>query len=146
VLAEHAANPALRTAQQVLAEELTRMLHGDAGLADAKRATAALFSGDVKSLSAQLLDEVFRGAPSTSLDRGLLAGAGLSVVDLLTLADVAKSKREARQYLSSGAVSLNGERVSEEHHVGSADLLHERLVLIRRGKKTWHVCRFDQSA
>lgn len=144
VLAQHAANPALRTAQQALAEELTRMLHGEAGLADAKRATAALFSGDVKSLSSQLLDDVFRGAPSTSLDRGLLAGDGLSVVDLLTLADVAKSKREARQYLSSGAVSLNGERVSEEHRIGSGNLLHDRLVLIRRGKKTWHVCRFDQ--
>ncbi len=98
----------------------------------------------MKSLSFQLLDDVFRGAPSTSLDRSLLTSDGLSVVDLLTLADVAKSKREARQYLSSGAVSLNGERVSEEHRIGSADLLHDRLVLIRRGKKTWHVCRFDQ--
>lgn len=142
VLAEHAKNPSLRVAQQALAEEVTRLLHGEAGLADARNATAALFSGDVKSLSPQLLEDVFRGTPSVTLDRSLLAGEGLSVVDLLTLAEVAKSKREARQYLSSGAVSVNGERVTEEHRVQAAALLHDQLVLIRRGKKTWHVCRF----
>jgi tyrosyl-tRNA synthetase len=142
ILAEHDLNPAQRTAQQALAEELTKLLHGDVGLALARRATQALFSGDVKSLEPALLDEVFRGAPTVDLDRGLLAGDGLAVVELLTLGEVAKSRREAKQYLASGAVSLNGERVVEDHRIGPDDLLHGRLVLVRRGKKTWHVCRF----
>jgi len=142
IVDEHTKDPSQRKAQQALAEELTQLLHGKDGLADAKRATQALFSGEVTELSAALLDEVFRGAPTVDLDRGLLAGEGLPVVDLLTLAEVAKSKREARQHLSSGAVSVNGQRVSEEHKLGPGDLLHGRLVLVRRGKKTWHVCRF----
>jgi len=142
LVAEHAQDPAQRRAQHALAEELTRLLHGDEGLADAKRATQALFSGEVKGLSAELLEEVFRGTPTATLDRGVLAGEGVPVVDLLVLAEVAKSKREARQYLTSGAVSVNGERAHEEQRVGLADLLFDRVVLIRRGKKTWHVCRF----
>jgi len=142
LLLEHGENPAQRTGQQALAEELTTLLHGAEGLLAAQRATQALFSGDVTSLEPALLDEVFRGAPSVDLDPSLLGGDGLDVVDLLVLGEVAKSKREARQYLASGAVSLNGERVSESQRIGPSQLLHGRLILVRRGKKTWHVCRF----
>ncbi len=143
LLEAHQENPGARLAQKALAEELTLMLHGEQGLQDAVLATQALFSGDVSGLSEQLLEEAFSGAPASTYSRGTLAGEGFAVVDLMVEAGVAKSKREARQFLSSGAVSVNGERVSEEYRLTVESLLHERVALLRRGKKTWHLCRFE---
>ncbi len=143
LLAAHQENPGARLAQKALAEELTLMLHGEEGLRDAVLATQALFSGDVCGLSEQLLEEAFSGAPASAYSRSTLAGEGFAVVDLMVEAGVAKSKREARQFLSSGAVSVNGEKVSEEYRLTVESLLHERVALLRRGKKTWHLCRFE---
>jgi tyrosyl-tRNA synthetase len=138
-LAAHVADPSARLAQRLLAEELTELLHGEKGLADARLATSALFSGDVRALSPSLLEEAFAAAPSAELAREQVVGA--SVADVLVLAGVAKSKREARQFLESGAISVNGERAALDEVLGVDALLHGRLVLIRRGKKNWHVVR-----
>ncbi len=138
-LLEHARNPGARSAQRLLAEELTELLHGPSALNDARVATEALFSGNVRALSAALLDEAFAGAPQTTLRRQQLVD--LSVVDALVDAGVAKSKRESRQFLASGAISINGDKVDEASVLGAGSLLHDRLLLIRRGKKTWHVVR-----
>jgi len=138
-LLEHAQNPSTRSAQRLLAEELTELLHGPSALNDARVATEALFSGNVRALSAALLDEAFAGAPRTTLPRQQLVG--LSVVDALVDAGVAKSKRESRQFLASGAISINGDKVDESSVLSAGSLLHDRLLLIRRGKKTWHVVR-----
>ena len=81
--------------------------------------------------------------PSSNLDRGALAGEGLDLVELLTQTTLAGSKREARQFLEQGAVSVNGEKVSLDRRLGSGDLLHGTTVLLRRGKKAWHALRFD---
>lgn len=136
-LQEHAANPGARVAQRLLAEELTQMLHGESGLSDARAASEALFSGNVRELSAQLLDDAFAGAPRTELPREALTA--LPLLDLLVTTGVCKSKREARQFLDSGAVSLNGVRASADRLLSPSDLLHGKLLLVRRGKKTWHV-------
>ena len=143
----HAAAPNERRAQQALAAELTELLHGEEGLRDARAATEALFSGDVRGLSAALLDEVFAGAPSAEIERSSLAAPGKSLVDILVETEIVKSKREAREFLKSGAVSVNGEKKSEDALLSTEDLLHDRLALVRRGKKTWHVLRVvDPSA
>lgn len=143
LLATHQENPGARLAQKALAEELTLLLHGEDGLKDAILATQALFSGDVSGLSAELLEEAFSGAPCSRFSPDRLSGEGLSVVDLMVETGVAKSKREARQFVSSGAMSVNGEKVSEEYRLTFESLLHERVALLRRGKKTWHLCRFE---
>jgi tyrosyl-tRNA synthetase len=141
LLEEQRSAPEARAGQRALAEELTRLLHGSAGLADAKRTTDALFSGDVRELSSQLVDEAFAGAPVAELDWGALEGDGLGAAELLVASGAAKSKREAREFLASGAVSVNGERVDEAYRLTQAGLLHGRLALVRRGKKHWSVCR-----
>jgi tyrosyl-tRNA synthetase len=56
-------------------------------------------------------------------------------------AGVAKSKREARQFITTGAVTVNGDKVGEGFSLSEATLLHDQVALIRRGKKTWHMCR-----
>ncbi|HXS17277.1 MAG TPA: S4 domain-containing protein, partial [Polyangiaceae bacterium] len=68
---------------------------------------------------------------------------GLDVVELLVLAQVVKSKREARQMVETGAISVNGQRVDLSYRLVESALLHHSYALIRRGKKTWHVVRFS---
>jgi tyrosyl-tRNA synthetase len=138
----HRENPGARAAQKALAAELTELLHGQKALSEAILASEALFSGQVQELPLSLLKEAFSAAPSSDFTRERLV-AGVSVVDLLKETQVAKSNREARQFVQSGAVSINGEKVGEDFVLRADSLLHDTVALIRRGKKTWHLCRFN---
>ncbi len=145
LIAAHQQSPERRLGQRALADEMTELLHGKEGQRDAQRASEALFSGDVSGLSGQLINEVFRGAPSSSHSLELLSESGLGIVELLVKSGVAKSKREARQHVSSGAISINGKRISDDYRLTQKELLEGDIALIRRGKKTWHIARFDES-
>ena len=138
VAAEHASAPHLRTAQRVLAREMTAMVHGADMLGRVEAASRALFDGEVRALDEQMLAEVIADVPASSHERTTLGGAGMSLVDLLPQTTLAKSKREAREFLGSGAVSVNGERVDATRALTKDDLLHGRTILLRRGKKAWH--------
>jgi tyrosyl-tRNA synthetase len=140
--AEHAQAPERRAAQRALADHMTEMVHGAAALDNARRCAEALFSGDVSGLDASSLEQAFRDAPSSQHDESVLAAEGLDLVELLVRAGVSSSKREARQLLESGAISLNGQRVGLERRLTGADLLHGSVALLRRGRKSWHVLRF----
>lgn len=142
LMAEHATDPGKRVAQRALAEEVTSLLHGREACAEVEAASRVLFSGDVGSLSEDLLNEAFASAPGSRHDMALLDGPGLAAVELLMLAQVAKSKREARQFLDSGAISINGQRADQSFVLTKGKLLHQKVALIRRGKKNWHVVRF----
>jgi tyrosyl-tRNA synthetase len=141
--AQHVARPEQRVAQHVLAEHVTALVHGEQATAQAKQASEALFSGEVGALDADTLEQVFADAPSSQHARALLEGEGLPAADLLTLTGVASSKREAREWLSGGAISINGAKVGVDHRLRNEGLLHGSVALIRRGKKTWHVARWQ---
>ncbi len=143
LVARHQQSPGERAAQRVLAEEVTRTLHGPDACAEAANAARALFSGDVADLPGSMLDEVFAHAPASAHEKVLLGSGGVAIVELLVLAQVAKSKREARQYVDQGAISVNGRRVDQNFSLTEKDLLNESVALIRRGKKTWHVTRWS---
>jgi len=140
--AEQAQAPERRAAQRALADHMTEMVHGAAALENARRCAEALFSGDVSGLDGESLEQVFHDAPSSQHDKSSLSGAGADLVELLTLSKVASSKREARQLLEGGAISINGQRVGLDHRVTGSDLLHGSMALVRRGRKNWHVLRF----
>ncbi|MDZ4830689.1 MAG: tyrosine--tRNA ligase [Phycisphaerae bacterium] len=131
-------NPGAREAQRSLAREVVRMIHGDTELARAEAAAQALFSGDVRGLDEATLKEVFAEVPRSTHARDTLAGAGVALVDLLAQTTLAASKREAREFLQNGAVSVNGEKAALDRALTSADLLHGTTTLLRRGKKQWH--------
>ena len=133
---EHAENPGARLAQKSLAAEMTELIHGEVALAEVKAASQALFSGDVAGLSSELIQELFRSAPQAHVDLERL-NSGLPLLDLLVEVKAVKSKREARQFITQGAVSLNGKRETEERELTQEDLLHSAFLLIRRGKKNW---------
>jgi tyrosyl-tRNA synthetase len=142
LLSEHAKDPGARLGHRALARRVTTLVHGAAACEHAEAASRALFSGDVAGLPKATLDEVFANAPATELPLSELEGDGAPLVDLLVRIGVAKSKRESREFLSTGAVSVNGERASAEATLTRAELLHGSMALIRRGKKSWHVARF----
>jgi tyrosyl-tRNA synthetase len=142
LLGEHAADPGRRVAHRALAANVTELLHGEAARIQAEAVTLALFSGDVAKLSSAALNEVFKNAPSISLPKSRLSGEGMLAVDLLVEASVVKSKREARELLSTGAISVSSRKAELDTRVTEEWLLAGDMALVRRGKKTWHVVRF----
>jgi tyrosyl-tRNA synthetase len=147
LLAAHAANPGARELQRTLAREATAILHGREQAERAEAAGKALFSGDIAHLDEATLREILADAPSSEFDRADLepAGdrpAGYDLVALLTATGLAKSNREAREFLSSGSVSINGAKVGPDDRLLPSHLLHGSLAAIRRGKKHWHLTRW----
>jgi tyrosyl-tRNA synthetase len=140
--ARQAQAPHLREAQRELARDITRAVHGDTELAKAEAASAALFSGDVSGLSQDLLAEVFADVPHTAHSKQQLEG-GVALLDFLAETSLAASKREARQFLEAGAVSVNGERAGLDYRLTSNHLLHGHTILLKRGKKLWHATRWE---
>ncbi|HEX6245453.1 MAG TPA: tyrosine--tRNA ligase, partial [Polyangiales bacterium] len=142
IMQAHLAAPHERGAQRALARDLTRSVHGQEELSAAEAATQALFTGDVRKLDARLLGEVFADVPHSEHGRAQLDGDGVSLLELLPETSLAQSKREARQFLESGAVLVNGDKVDLTRKLRSEDLLHGSAILLRRGKKHWHVTRW----
>ncbi|MDP7030165.1 MAG: tyrosine--tRNA ligase [Phycisphaerales bacterium] len=143
----HEAAPHERLAQQTLAAEVTRMMHGEDELASVEAAAAALFSGSIRSLDDAMLDAVFADVPASDHARSLLEGAGTPLLELLAQTGLAKSKREARAFLSDGSISINGDKVAGDEaldrQLTQRDLLHGRAILLRRGRKAWHCTRWS---
>jgi tyrosyl-tRNA synthetase len=141
---EHERNPAGRAAHRALARHVTELLHGTAAMEQAEGAAKALFSGDIAGLELDLLNEVFASAPASRHPKTLLEGDGMAIVDLLVDTKIATSKRQAREFITNGAVAINGAEVENpEARLTEAMLLHHSVALLRRGKKTWHVTRWE---
>jgi tyrosyl-tRNA synthetase len=136
------AEPSARASQRRLAEELTRLIHGESGLAAARRATDVFFGAEITQLSDRQLAEIFADVPSRELSRATLA-AGLPVIDALVEAGLAKSKGEARRTLEQGGAYLNNRRLESTAVVlGPADLASESVLVLRTGKKKYALLRF----
>ena len=142
-MAAHEENRAARTAQRRLAEEVTRLVHGDDGVQRAERATGVLFGSiPAQQLAAEELLDVFSDVPSSEIGRDRLASEGVAITDLLAESGIAGSKGEARRLIEGGGVYLNGERIpGVELRVGAADAIDGRVLLLRKGKKQNHVVR-----
>jgi tyrosyl-tRNA synthetase len=126
--------PHLRKAQKTLAEEMTKLIHGEEALDQAIRITQALFSGDIKSLSASEILEGFKDVPSFEQSKDEEIG----LIDLLVNAKISPSKRQAREDAGNGAIYINGERVTDLQHImGEGDKIEGQFTIIRRGKKKY---------
>jgi len=139
VVARHDEDPGARVGQKMLATELTSIVHGADAATAATEASELLFGrdGDPRTASAEALGFVAGEVPSSELST-----IGGMVVDLLVDSDLAQSRGDAKRAVGEGGVYLNGERVTEpDREVGAGDLLHDRFLLLRRGKKRWHVAQ-----
>lgn len=134
--------PQERAAQKRLAESLTRLVHGEAGLASAERATKTLFGAEIDSLSDRELSAIFADVPSCEVERSRLE-QGISVIDALCLASLASSKSEARRTITEGAAYVNNRRVdSIERILSPQDLASETVIVLRSGKRRYALLRF----
>ncbi|MGM0853540.1 MAG: tyrosine--tRNA ligase [Bacillota bacterium] len=126
--------PHLRKAQKALAEEMTKLIHGEEALDQAIRITQALFSGEIKSLSASEILEGFKDVPSFEQPKGDAIG----LIDLLVNGKISPSKRQAREDVGNGAIYINGERVTDlQHEIHENDMIEGQFTIIRRGKKKY---------
>jgi tyrosyl-tRNA synthetase len=143
IAAAHGADPAKRTGQRRLAAEVTRFVHGVEGLDKAERATKVLFEvDDWRALEIRDLDAAFEDAPRSTLDASMLGGPEATLPALLVRVGLFKSKTEARTGLGQGAVSVNNRvETSVQRVLGRDDLLPGGYVVLRKGKKHYHVLR-----
>ncbi|MFP5310626.1 MAG: tyrosine--tRNA ligase [Actinomycetes bacterium] len=139
----HAADPAAREAHRTLAREATRIVHGDDGVRRAEQAAGVLFgSGAIADLDEEALEMAFAAAPSVELARTRLDD-GMGLLDLLTAAGAASSNGEARRLVQQGGVRVNDEKVDDPGRtVTAADLVTPTTLVLRVGKKRYHLARF----
>jgi tyrosyl-tRNA synthetase len=126
-------------AQGLLAEQLTGLVHGEAALEAARRISQSLFSGSVEALTESDFEQLAQdGVPGVTLEK---ADAGL--IDALAAAGLARSKSEARGFLQSGSVAVNGRRVdARDHRFSDAERRFGRFTLLRRGKNNYALIRW----
>ena len=133
------ANPEARIPQKALAEELTTLVHGAAGLETARGATQALFGGDVAGKGAAELETIFRDVKSAELARADVVGK--SVWAVAALAGMFKSNGEARRMAQQGGLSLNGAKADAARAFAEGDLVEGRVAVLRSGKKNFFLLR-----
>jgi tyrosyl-tRNA synthetase len=135
---------AKRDSQRRLAQELTRLVHGEEGLATAERATEILYGAEISDLSDAQLVEIFADVPSKEMPRQQLAdGGGLPMVDALVAAGLAKSKGDARRTIQQGGAYVNNRRIEGvDARLTAAELASETVIVLRSGKKNYALLRF----
>jgi tyrosyl-tRNA synthetase len=129
----------LRKAQKALAEEMTRMIHGQESLEQAIRISEALFNGDIQQLTATEIKQGFKDVPSYEHT----TGEDINIVDLLIAAKIAPSKRQAREDVTNGAISINGNKVTEvDYTLSETDKIEGQFTVVRRGKKKYFLIKY----
>ena len=136
--AKNAAAPELREAHKALAREIITDLHGEAEYEKAVNISNALFSGNVKALSLADIKVGFRDVPTVEIEDN-----GTTLIDLLVNNKICSSRREAREFLNAGSITLNGDKVTDENLAITRDLAIEgEVIVLRRGKKKNYIVKF----
>ena len=133
VAAAHAQAPYKRDGQRRLAQEVTTLVHGPEATAAAQEATAILFGGSPAGASAQALEFLASEVPTSPFAPGVTLAAALAATPL------ASSLSDARRTIDQGAASVNGEVVPADRPLTEADLLYDRWILLRKGKRNYHL-------
>jgi tyrosyl-tRNA synthetase len=133
-----ASEPHLRKAQKALAEELTKLVHGEEGYETALRISEVLFSGEWRKLGVDELQLALADAPHIAVKEDRL------LVDVLVEGKIASSKREAREWIVNGSITVNGIKMTSiEDTLKKEDAIGRQLSVIRKGKKNYFVIEHD---
>ncbi|RFA32455.1 tyrosine--tRNA ligase [Virgibacillus dokdonensis] len=129
--------PHKREAQKVLAKEMTKFVHGEKALTQAMKITEALFSGNVKSLTADEIEQGFKDMPTFHASKETK-----NIVDWLVELGIEPSKRQAREDINNGAISMNGERITDVNtDVTAENAFDGKFIIIRKGKKKYSLVK-----
>ena len=134
VMNKHNETPELRIAQKALAKEFITDLHGEAEYEKALKMSEVLFSGNLEGLSKEEIEICFKGVPSFEIENGI------TLIDMLVNNSIATSRREAREFLTGNAISINGNLVNDENMVINKEIaIGNEIVVVRRGKKKYYL-------
>ena len=137
------ANPEARIPQKALAEEITLLVHGEAGLKTAQGATQTLFGGSVEGKTAEELETIFKDVKSAEVAKAECVG--MPVFMIAAKAGMFKSNGEARRMAQQGGLSLNGSKVDDRRTLAEDDLAGGRVAVLRSGKKNHFLLKVSQS-
>ncbi len=130
----HNENPGLREAHKILAREVITDIHGKEEYEKALKLSQVLFSGDIKELTSEEIEQVFKGVPTFDVDDNK------TLIDILVDLHITSSKREAREFINNGAISVNGDIVKDENHIINKSIaIDNKYIAIRRGKKKYYL-------
>ena len=133
---KHAENPHLREAHKALAKEVITFLHGEEEYNKAVKISESLFSGDIKDLTLEEINDAFKDVPNFELKEE-------SLIDMLVNNKITSSKREAREFLNAGSITLNGEKVTDENMTINKQIaIGGEAVIVRKGKKKYYFGKF----
>ncbi len=134
---ENKNHPEMRNAHKILAREIITDLHGKEAYEEAVEISESLFKGDIKKLNANEIETAFKGLTPYQITEEK------NIVDLLTEADICKSKREAREFITNGSITLNGEKIENTDFLVNKNVaIEQKYVVIRRGKKKYYIIKF----
>ena len=137
ITSEHDQAPNRRVAQYALADEVTRFVHGDDAVSKARRQGEVLFSGKVSEIQIEDLQDLAK-----EQGIGVRANSETLIVDLIVNAQLAKSKREAREFLNSGAIYWNGKKIASSDSLRDLPRLQTRFAVLQRGSHTAKLVEF----
>ena len=130
---EHNKQPELRLAQRTLAKEVITFLHGEEEFDKAVKISEALFSGNINSLSIDEIEDAFKDVPN-------FEAAELNLIDLLVNNSIATSKREAREFINAGSITINGNKMLDENElIDKSKAIGNKYLIIRKGKKKYYM-------
>jgi tyrosyl-tRNA synthetase len=139
-----AERPGAREAQRALADDVTRRVHGEAGLARARSASEVLFGGELEGLGADEIADIFADVPSSGVGAEALGGEGMGIVELVAASGLAASRGEARRGVEQGGIYLNNQRVTDAARVVTRDdAVEGRFLVLRKGKRSYHLVRVE---
>lgn len=129
--------PEKRLAQRRLAEEVTRFVHGEEALESAQHISEILFSGDIQRLTLTEVQEAFEKVPNVSIN-----SEPTNIVELLTETAIEPSRRQAREDITNGAITINGERCTDtDAQLNPKKNFSGKFMVIRRGKKNYFLAK-----
>ena len=137
IVKEHNENPHLREAQKILAREIITDLHGKEEYEKALNISEILFKGDIKNLDSKDIESVFKNVLNYEISEEM------NVVDLLVKAQICSSKREAREFITTNSITINGDKINDVDFVISKSVaIDNKFIVIRRGKKKYYLIKF----
>ncbi len=137
IVKKHNENPHLREAQKILAREIITDLHGKEEYEKALKISEILFKGDIKNLDSKDIESVFKNVLNYEISEEM------NVVDLLVKAQICSSKREAREFITTNSITINGDKINDVDFVISKFVaIDNKFIVIRRGKKKYYLIKF----
>jgi tyrosyl-tRNA synthetase len=137
VIDRHRSNPEQRIGQRALADGVVALVHGQGAVAEAQRAGEVLFGGSLEGIPPTVLREIFREVPSSTISRTELGA--LPIVDVLVRVQLAPSKSEARRLIQGGGIYAQNSRIVDGAAPFSATLIADEFIILRSGKKRYHL-------